>query len=887
MNRQVYTFGGGVKHDDPRARDKVITGGKGANLAEMAEIGLPVPPGFTITTEECVKYLAERGHFSDALRADVAEALKHIEKTVGKSFGSAADPLLVSVRSGARVSMPGMMDTVLNLGLNDETVEGLSRTSGDERFAWDSYRRFIQMYSDVVLGLEHHLFEEALEIAKEDNGYVNDVELTADNWRKIVTQYKAIVEGELGRPFPQDVNEQLWGAIQAVFDSWDSDRAKVYRRLNDIPGDWGTAVNVQAMVFGNMGETSATGVAFTRDPATGEKAYYGEWLVNAQGEDVVAGIRTPQYLTKVARERAGAKPLSMEEAMPEAYTELAAVFELLEKHYRDMQDIEFTVERNKLWMLQTRSGKRTAKAALKMAVDMVGEDLIDEATAIRRVDPMALDQLLHPTLDPKAPRDILGKGLPASPGAASGAIVLDADTAEKRAEMGEAVILVRVETSPEDIHGMHAAKGILTARGGMTSHAAVVARGMGRPCVSGASGLSIDMKTRTLRMGNRELKEGDILTLDGASGDIMAGEVPTIEPELAGDFATLMVWADKHRRMKVRTNAETPADCRMARQFGAEGIGLCRTEHMFFDAGRISAVRQMILAEDETGRRAALEKLLPEQRADFHAIFDVMSGLPVTIRLLDPPLHEFLPQGEEEFAELSEAIGIGVDTLKRRADELHEFNPMLGHRGCRLGITFPEIYEMQARAIFEAACDVAEASGDAPVPEVMIPLVATKRELQILKKVVDDTAVKVFEEKGRTLEYMVGTMIELPRAALMAGEIAEEAKFFSFGTNDLTQTTLGVSRDDAARFLSPYVEKGIYPRDPFVSLDIEGVGQLVTMGAQRGRATRPDLKLGICGEHGGDPASIAFCDKTGLDYVSASPFRVPIARLAAAQAALG
>ncbi|WP_443477834.1 pyruvate, phosphate dikinase [Novosphingobium aerophilum] len=886
MSRQVYTFGGGVKHEDARARDKVVVGGKGANLAEMAGIGLPVPPGFTITTEECVKYLAEGGDFSDLLRADVAEALTHIEKTVGKNFGDAADPLLVSVRSGARVSMPGMMDTVLNLGLNDDTVEGLCKTSGDDRFAWDSYRRFVQMYSDVVLGLDHDRFEEALEIAKEDNGYMNDVEMTADNWRAIVKEYKGIVEEELGRPFPQDVHEQLWGAIQAVFDSWDSDRAKVYRRLNDIPGDWGTAVNVQAMVFGNMGDTSATGVAFTRDPATGEKAYYGEWLVNAQGEDVVAGIRTPQYLTKAARERAGAKPLSMEEAMPDAYGELAAVFELLEKHYRDMQDIEFTVERTKLWMLQTRSGKRTAKAALKMAVDMVEEGLIDESTAILRVDPMALDQLLHPTLDPKAPRDILGKGLPASPGAASGAIVLDADTAEKRAERGDAVILVRVETSPEDIHGMHAAKGILTARGGMTSHAAVVARGMGRPCVSGASGLSIDMKTRTLRMGSREFKEGDVITLDGATGDIMAGEVPTIEPELAGDFATLMVWADKHRRMKVRTNAETPADCRMARQFGAEGIGLCRTEHMFFDAGRISAVRQMILAEDEAGRRAALEKLLPEQRADFIAIFEVMAGLPVTIRLLDPPLHEFLPHGDAEFAELSATIGIGVDTLKRRADELHEFNPMLGHRGCRLGITFPEIYEMQARAIFEAACEVAAASGEAIVPEVMIPLVATKRELQILKKVVDEAAAKVFAEKGRTLDYLVGTMIELPRAALMAGEIAEEAKFFSFGTNDLTQTTLGVSRDDAARFLSPYVEKGIYPRDPFVSLDIEGVGQLVQLGAERGRATYADLKLGICGEHGGDPASIAFCEKVGLDYVSASPYRVPIARLAAAQAAL-
>jgi pyruvate, orthophosphate dikinase len=885
--RQVYTFGGDARNDDPRSRDKVVTGGKGANLAEMASIGLPVPPGFTITTEECVKYLAEGGDFSAELRADVAEALTHIEKTVGKKLGDAADPLLVSVRSGARVSMPGMMDTVLNLGLNDATVEGLAATSGDDRFAWDSYRRFIQMYSDVVLGLDHHLFEDALEIAKEDNGYRTDTELTADDWRKVVTEYKGIVDKELGKPFPQDVDEQLWGAIRAVFDSWDSDRAKVYRRLNDIPGDWGTAVNVQAMVFGNMGDTSATGVAFTRDPATGEKAYYGEWLANAQGEDVVAGIRTPQYLTRDAREAAGAKPLSMEEAMPEAYGELAKVFETLERHYRDMQDIEFTVERGKLWMLQTRSGKRTARAALKLAVDMVGEGLIDEATAIKRVDPMALDQLLHPTLDPDAPRDLLARGLPASPGAASGAIVLDADTAEKRAEMGDAVILVRVETSPEDIHGMHAAKGILTARGGMTSHAAVVARGMGRPCVSGASAVSIDLKARKLRIGSRELAEGDVITLDGASGEIMAGEVPTVEPELAGDFATLMEWADKHRRMKVRTNAETPADCRMARQFGAEGIGLCRTEHMFFDANRISAVRQMILAEDEAGRRAALDKLLPAQRSDFHEIFEVMAGLPVTIRLLDPPLHEFLPQGDAEFAELAEAIGIGADTLKRRAGELHESNPMLGHRGCRLGITFPEIYEMQARAIFEAACDVAKASGDAPVPEVMIPLVATRKEVAILRVLIERIAAKVFEESGVTLEYLVGTMVELPRAALMAGEIAEEARFFSFGTNDLTQTTLGVSRDDASRFLGPYVEKGIYPRDPFVSLDIDGVGQLVALGAERGRATRPDLKLGICGEHGGDPASIAFCEAQKLDYVSASPYRVPIARLAAAQAALG
>jgi len=886
MTTYVFAFGGGVSHSDPRAKDKTVVGGKGANLAEMAGIGLPVPPGFTITTEECVRYLAEGGDFSDSLKSEVEIALNHIENAVGKRFGDPADPLLVSVRSGARVSMPGMMDTVLNLGLNDATVEGLAASSGDERFAWDSYRRFIQMYSDVVLGLDHHLFEDALEIAKEDNGFYADVEMEASHWQALVREYKGIVESELGRSFPQDPHEQLWGAIRAVFDSWDSDRAKVYRRLNDIPGDWGTAVNVQAMVFGNMGDTSATGVAFTRDPATGEKAYYGEWLVNAQGEDVVAGIRTPQYLTKAARERAGAKPLSMEEAMPGAYAELAAVFELLEKHYRDMQDIEFTVERGKLWMLQTRSGKRTAKAALKMAVDMVGEGLIDEATAIKRVDPMALDQLLHPTLDPSATRDVLARGLPASPGAASGAIVLDADTAEKRAGMGEAVILVRVETSPEDIHGMHAAKGILTARGGMTSHAAVVARGMGRPCVSGASGVSIDMASRTLKIGARELKEGDIITLDGANGEVMAGKVATIEPELVGDFGTLMAWADQHRRMKVRTNAETPEDCRMARQFGAEGIGLCRTEHMFFDAGRISAVRQMILAEDEVGRRAALAKLLPEQRADFQAIFAVMAGLPVTIRLLDPPLHEFLPHSEADFSELSEAIGIGIDTLKRRAGELHEFNPMLGHRGCRLGITFPEIYEMQARAIFEAACAVAAESGEAPVPEVMIPLVATRKELAILKALVERTAEAVFAEQGHRVDYLVGTMIELPRAALMAGEIAEEARFFSFGTNDLTQTTLGVSRDDAARFLTPYVEQGIYPRDPFVSLDVEGVGQLVELAAERGRKTRGDIKLGICGEHGGDPASIAFCEAVGLDYVSASPYRVPIARLAAAQAAL-
>tara|TARA_R110002072_G_scaffold81148_5_gene185839 strand:+ start:576 stop:3239 length:2664 start_codon:yes stop_codon:yes gene_type:complete len=886
MSNTVYSFGGDAPHSDPRQKDKRITGGKGANLAVMAEIGLPVPPGFTIATSECLTYLAGGSDFPPALRDQVAEALRHVERTVGKMLGDVEDPLLVSVRSGAAVSMPGMMDTVLNLGLNDETVEGLARTSGDARFAWDSYRRFVQMYSDVVLGVDHGLFEEALEIAKENAGFYSDTELEADHWRSLVGEYKAIVERELGEPFPQDAHAQLWGAIAAVFDSWDTDRAKIYRRLNDIPHDMGTAVNVQAMVFGNMGDTSATGVAFTRDPSTGEKAYYGEWLVNAQGEDVVAGIRTPQYLTRARRELAGADKPSMEEAMPEAFAELARVFELLEKHYSDMQDIEFTVQQRKLWLLQTRNGKRTAKAALKMAVDMVGEGLIDRRQAILRVDPMALDQLLHPTLDPEAHRDVMTTGLPASPGAASGRIVLDAETAESWAQRGEKVILVRVETSPEDIHGMHAAAGILTARGGMTSHAAVVARGIGRPCVSGASQLSISREGRTLRIGDRELQEGDVITLDGSNGQVMVGEVATIEPELAGDFGTMMEWADEHRRMRVRTNAETEQDCKMARQFGAEGIGLCRTEHMFFDAGRISAVRQMILAEDEKGRRAALEKLLPEQRADFRAIFTVMVGLPCTIRLLDPPLHEFLPNEEAEFAELADATGLGVDHLRRRAAELHEFNPMLGHRGCRLGITYPEIYEMQARAIFEAVCEVAEESGEAPLPEIMIPLVATRRELEILRTLVDRVAEEVFARAGRRVEYLVGTMIELPRAALMAGQIAQHADFFSFGTNDLTQTTLGVSRDDSARFLGPYVDQGIFPRDPFVSLDIEGVGELVSMAAERGRATRGDIKLGICGEHGGDPASIGFCEQVGLDYVSASPYRVPIARLAAAQASL-
>jgi pyruvate,orthophosphate dikinase len=879
MTQYVYRFGGGISEG---GQDKTLLGGKGANLDGMASIGLPVPPGFTISTPMCERYYEEGEAFPAELNPQVADGISHIEGITGKKFGDPADPLLVSVRSGARVSMPGMMDTVLNLGLNDITVQGLTATSGDARFAWDSYRRFVQMYADVVLGLDHGAFEEALEIAKENKGVTLDTELTAEDLQALVTEYLGLVQELWGKPFPQDVHDQLWGAVGAVFGSWQSERAKVYRRINNIPHGWGTAVNVQAMVFGNMGETSATGVAFTRDPANGERAYYGEYLINAQGEDVVAGIRTPQYLTTAARVRANAKPLSMQESMPEVYAELARVFDLLELHYRDMQDIEFTVERSKLWMLQTRAGKRTARAALKIAVDMASEGLITQDEAVMRVEPAALDQLLHPTLDPKAHRDVLVKGLPASPGAATGAAVFDSDTAERRAALGESVILVRTETSPEDIHGMHAARGILTARGGMTSHAAVVARGMGRPCVSGAGSLSIDAKLKTAKVGTRIVSEGDIITLDGSSGEVMIGAVATVQPELSGDFGTLMVWADGARRMKVRANAETPADAKVAREFGAEGVGLCRTEHMFFEASRITAVREMILAEDEAGRRTALAKLLPEQRADFLGIFEVMAGLPVTIRLLDPPLHEFLPTAEADFEDVAKAAGVAVEVLKRRTVELHEFNPMLGHRGCRLGVTYPEIYEMQARAIFEAACDL-EVS---PIPEVMVPLVATKRELELMKDVIDRTAEAVFAERGKRIEYLVGTMIELPRAALMAGQIAEVGAFFSFGTNDLTQTTLGVSRDDASRFLTTYVEKGIYAIDPFVSLDIEGVGELIALAAGRGRETRPDIKLGICGEHGGDPASIAFCEGIGLDYVSASPYRVPIARLAAAQAAL-
>ncbi len=884
MTKWVYSFGDGAAEGRAEMRD--LLGGKGANLAEMSNLGLPVPPGFTITTEVCTWYYQHDEQYPADLGEQVDAALAHVEKLVGNRFGDPENPLLVSVRSGARASMPGMMDTVLNLGLNDETVEGLARRANDARFAYDSYRRFIQMYSDVVLGVDHHFFEDALEDLKLEKGYQLDTDLTAEDWKVLVGRYKKIVEEKLGKPFPQDVREQLWGAIGAVFGSWMNQRAITYRRLHDIPAEWGTAVNVQAMVFGNMGDDSATGVAFTRDPSTGEKIFFGEYLINAQGEDVVAGIRTPMHLTREACERAGDDTPPMEETMPEVFKQLVDIYRKLEKHYRDMQDIEFTVQQGKLWMLQTRNGKRTAPAALRIAVEMAQEGLISEQEAVMRIDPASLDQLLHPTLDPKAEKNIIAHGLPASPGAASGAIVFSADDAEALAKSGTKVILVRIETSPEDIHGMHAAEGILTSRGGMTSHAAVVARGMGRPCVSGAGSIRIDYENQTMSVGGVTLKKGDIITIDGAHGEVIRGEVPTVQPELSGEFATLMAWADRERRLKVRTNAETPLDARTARNFGAEGIGLCRTEHMFFDADRIIAVREMILSRDEAGRRAALEKILPMQRQDFIELFTIMAGLPVTIRLLDPPLHEFLPKSDEEIAELAPVIGVSPEEVRNRAHELEEVNPMLGHRGCRLGISYPEIYEMQARAIFEAALAVSEKGGDPVVPEIMIPLVATRRELEILKARIVAVAGEIMEKTGRKLTYLVGTMIELPRAALTADQIAGEAEFFSFGTNDLTQTTYGISRDDSANFLDDYLNAGIFETDPFVSIDREGVGQLVRIATEKGRATRPDIKLGICGEHGGDPASVRFCDEVGLDYVSCSPYRVPIARLAAAQAAI-
>jgi pyruvate,orthophosphate dikinase len=865
----VYNFGDGAAEGKADMRN--LLGGKGANLAEMCSLGLPVPPGFTITTEVCVSYYANGKQVPATLDAQVKDALSQIEKKVGAKFGDGENPLLVSVRSGARASMPGMMDTVLNLGLNDTTVKALAKKTGNDRFAYDSYRRFIQMYSDVVLDVDHYHFEEMLEQKKLDRDIELDTDLTAQDLQELVVQYKEKVAEEMGKPFPESVHEQLWGAIMAVFNSWMNPRANTYRRLHDIPESWGTAVTVQSMVFGNMGDDCATGVTFTRDPSTGEKSYYGEFLVNAQGEDVVAGIRTPLPLSE------------MPAVMPVVYKELTAVFDKLEAHYRDMQDIEFTIQTGKLWMLQTRNGKRTAAAAVKIAVDMVGEKLIDKSAALKRIDPLSLDQLLHPTLDPKAPKTVLATGLPASPGAASGKVVFNAEDAESMAlEHREKVILVRIETSPEDIHGMHAAQGILTARGGMTSHAAVVARGMGKPCVSGAGELRIDYAKKEFQVMGKTIKEGDIVTINGSTGEVMLGEIPTVQPKLSADFETLMGWADEVRKLKIRTNAETPLDAQTARKFGAEGIGLCRTEHMFFDAERIIAMREMIVAQNVEGRKAALAKLLPMQRNDFTELFTIMKGLPVTIRLLDPPLHEFLPHTEEDIKQVAKAAGVSVDVVRHRAHELKEQNPMLGHRGCRLGVTYPEIYEMQAQAIFEAAAAI----NDGVIPEIMVPLVMMPRELEILKTLIDKVAQDVMEKTGTKIAYMVGTMIELPRACLRAGDIAPLAEFFSFGTNDLTQTTLGISRDDSASFIEIYKTRGIVEQDPFVSLDQTGVGELIQIAADRGRKARPGIKLGICGEHGGDPASIAFCQKVGLDYVSCSPYRVPVARLAAAQAAL-
>ncbi len=881
----VYPFGGGKATG--RAGMRNLLGGKGAGLAEMAHLGLPVPPGFTITTEVCTYFYQQGKTYPKDLKARVETALAEVGRITGKKFGDPENPLLVSVRSGGRASMPGMMDTVLNLGLNDVTAAALARESRDRRFALDSYRRFITMYSDVVLGIAHHHFEEILDDHKDRHGYMLDTELDADDLQQLVTRYEERVEEETGKPFPQDPHAQLWGAIGAVFGSWMNQRAITYRRLHNIPENWGTAVNVQAMVFGNMGETSATGVAFTRNPSTGEKKLYGEFLINAQGEDVVAGIRTPQDITEAARNESGSDKPSMEAALPDAFAELQRIHAKLERHYRDMQDLEFTVEQGKLWMLQTRNGKRTAQAALRIAVELAQEKLITREEALARIDPAALEQLLHPTIDPKAERKVIATGLPASPGAASGEIVFSSEDAETLKSQGRKVILVRVETSPEDIHGMHAAEGILTTRGGMTSHAAVVARGMGKPCVSGAGALRVDYRAQTMTVGNTVLKKGETLTIDGSTGQVLAGKVPMLEAALAGEFATVMKWADGVRKLKVRANADTPADARAAIRFGAEGIGLCRTEHMFFDEDRIRAMREMILAQDEASRRAALAKLLPMQRADFTDLFKIMGGLPVTIRLLDPPLHEFLPHTEKEIAEVAQAMGADPQKLADRARELHEFNPMLGFRGCRLAIAYPEIAEMQARAIFEAAAQAERETGKPVAPEIMVPLIAGKAELDLVKESIDAMARKVAAETGSKLKYQVGTMIELPRAALRAGEIAESAEFFSFGTNDLTQTAFGISRDDAASFLGIYTAKGILPADPFVSIDRDGVGELIRIAAERGRKVRPKLKLGICGEHGGDPASVAFCHAIELDYVSCSPFRVPIARLAAAQAALG
>ena len=884
MSKWVYSFGQSLTEGS--ASDRNLLGGKGANLAEMSSIGLPVPPGFTLSTEVCTWFYDNGRSYPSELKDQVNAAIARLEQETGMGFANPENPLLLSVRSGARASMPGMMDTVLNLGLNRATAEGLAKRSGEKRFAWDSFRRFIQMYSDVVMDVDHGLFEDALEDMKAVRGYVEDTDLSGDDFETLVEQYLAIVQEESGEAFPEDPHEQLWGAIGAVFGSWMNARAMTYRRLNNIPAEWGTAVNIQAMVFGNMGDDCATGVAFTRNPSTGANVFYGEFLINAQGEDVVAGIRTPRNLTKREREESGSDQLSMEEAMPEVFTQLCDVRQKLETHYRDMQDIEFTIQQDKLYMLQTRSGKRTAEAALRMAVEMAEEGLITRDEAILRVNASSLDQLLHPTLDPKADKTMFLRGLPASPGAASGKVVLTADKAEEMALAGHNVILARVETSPEDIHGMHAATGILTARGGMTSHAAVVARGMGRPCVCGAGEMIVDAEEGVIKVGPHKIKEGDIITLDGGVGEVYLGEVATIQPQLSGVFGTLIGWADEVRRMKIRANAETPLDAKMALDFGAEGIGLSRTEHMFFDSDRIVAMREMIIANDTEGRQKALDKLLPMQRQDFIALFEIMKGLPVTIRLLDPPLHEFLPHHHDDMAEVAKQSGVSLEEVRDRSAKLRELNPMLGHRGCRLAITYPEICAMQARAIFEAATHITKGTGEKVDVEVMIPLAATRRELEICRKIIDDTAEIVKTETGQPLTYMVGTMVELPRSSLIADDLAVEAEFFSFGTNDLTQTALGISRDDAGQFLREYADAGIYPRDPFITIDVKGVGALVQMGCDKGRQQRPGIKLGVCGEHGGDPDSVDFFEECGLDYVSCSPYRVPVARLAAAQATI-
>ena len=884
MPKWVYQFNS--SNCEGTLSQKPLLGGKGANLAEMGKLGLPVPPGFTITTEVCTEFYKNNQKYPDDLKIQIEDAIRNIEKILGKNFGDVNNPLLVSVRSGARVSMPGMMDTVLNLGLNDKTVLGLIKKTNNETFAYDSYRRFIQMYSNVVLEVDHYNFEDLLDNYKLTKGVLSDTDLKAEDWKIIISNYKDIIKKNTKKDFPQDSHEQLWGAISAVFKSWQNQRAKTYRKLNNIPEEWGTAVNIQSMVFGNMGNDCATGVAFTRNPSTGENSFYGEYLINAQGEDVVAGIRTPRNITKKARLESSSEDLSLEETMPEAFNELTKIYKKLENHYRDMQDIEFTIENKKLWMLQTRSGKRTAKASIKIAVDMVSEKLITKDEALLRIDPKILDTLLHPTLDPKAKKNVIVKGLPASPGAATGKVTFNADDAEQMKANNQNTILVRVETSPEDIHGMHAAVGILTCRGGMTSHAAVVARGMGRACVSGAGNIKIDYTNKIFKVENIEVKEGDIITIDGSTGEVMLGEVKTINPDISGDFSEIMKWADETRTLKIRANAETPLDSRTAREFGAEGIGLCRTEHMFFDEERILYVRQMILSKTKEDRLKALDKILPFQKKDFLEIFTIMKGFPVTVRLLDPPLHEFLPKTDKEIDIVANSLKIHSSEIKNRINYLHEENPMLGHRGCRLAISFPEIYEMQCRAIFEALFELQKQKIESIIPEIMIPLVATQKEIEILRALIDKVAQEVQKKNDFKVDYLVGTMIELPRAALNAKSIAKYADFFSFGTNDLTQTTLGISRDDSGKFLDDYVENKIFTVDPFISIDQEGVGELIKLACSGGLETKKNIKLGICGEHGGDPESIEFCHKIGLNYVSCSPYRVPIARLSAAQASI-